>query len=404
MKIMNVNNEKMKQINLSTVFNAVRQNEPISRKNLAQMTGLTSSSITNIVNELLEREYLKETGLGESSGGRKPIMLQLNQNAGYVIGLELTTNYIAGIVTNLKAKKIYKLTVNIDRLSGEKIIIDQMIGLIDKLIYKTEIPKDKIIGIGIAAPGPYNHKKGILINPPNFPGLVNVPLRDIVHEHFKVPVFLEKETVAAALGEYWFGGAQDINNLFVINSMKIGIGGGALIDGKIYHGFRDGAGEIGHMMIDIDGPKCTCGNYGCLEAMASGLYMKNSAIYEIKGGTDTILTEIVQDIEKLTVDQIIAASNKGDKLSKQIVHKTARNLGLGIYNIINLYSPEMIVIGGDLALECPEYLEKAVSFARKKIYLQHSKDIRIVPTSFGSDMGVIGAVSVVFQDFFKNIN
>jgi N-acetylglucosamine repressor len=400
-KILNMNNETMKRFNASTVFNVIRENEPISRKDIARITGLTSSSITNIVNRFMEKGYLEETGLGTSCGGRKPIMLQLKANAFYVIGVELTTGYIMGIMTNLKAVKIYKDTVSINRKAGRQKIIDEMIALIDRLIKNTGVPKNKIIGIGIAAPGPYDHVEGILVNPPNFPGWINVPIKSIIEKAFSIPVFLEKETVAAALGEYWFGGAKDARSLFVINSMKVGLGGGMLIDGKIYHGFKDGAGDVGHMTIDIDGPQCTCGGFGCLEALASGLYMVSKAVSEIKRGAVTLLNDMISSIDEITVDHIIKGAEQRDGLCMEIIEKTARYLGIGLINIINIYSPDMIIIGGDLTIACPAYVEKAVMFARQHKYPRHNKDVKILPTSFGEEMACLGAISVVLQDFFN---
>lgn len=402
MKIMNLNNEVMKTINASTVLRIIQENEPISRKELADLTGLTSSSITNIVNRLINMGYLDEVGLGDSSGGRKPILLQLNPDAKFIIGVELNVDSITGIITNFKAKKVKKITVPTRQHEGKDSVLNRMVEVINQLIDSTGISKDKILGIGVAAPGPYDHINGILLDPPNFPGWFNVPIKDFIQEAVGLPVHLEKETVAAALGEYMFGGAKGIKSLFVINSMVIGLGGSAIIDGKIYHGFRDGAAEVGHMTIDIEGPKCTCGYYGCLEALASGLYMRNTAISEIKRGADSILTNVNSNVEDITVEDIVTCANQGDRLCKYIIDKTSRHLGIGIANIINLYSPEMIVIGGNLTTLCPEYVEKAVEYARSKQYPAFNKDIIIVPTSFGDEMSAIGAVSVVIDSFYKN--
>ena len=403
MGIMNLNNEVMKTLNATTVLRIIQEHEPISRKELADLTGLTSSSITNIVNRLIKKKYLEEVGLGDSSGGRKPILLQLNPDAMYIIGIELNVDSIVGIITNFRAKKVKMITIPTNQKEGEESVLRRMVKVINQLISSTGIPKEKIFGIGVAAPGPYDHTKGVLLSPPNFPGWINVNIRDFIQEAVELPVYLEKETVAAALAEYMFGGAKGVKNLFVINSMVIGLGGGAIIDGKIFHGFSDGASDVGHMIIDIEGPKCTCGSYGCLEALASGLYMRNMAVSEVKRGANSILTDIHDDIEEICVEDIVCYFNKGDKLCKYIIEKTARHLGIGIANIISMYSPEMIVIGGYLTTLCPEYVEKAVEFARSKQYPNFNKDIMIVPTTFGNEMAVIGAVSVVFNNFYKNI-
>lgn len=399
----NMNNENMKRYNTTNVLETIRRNEPICRKDLAQKTGMRTSSITNIVNRLISLDLINQTIATESSGGRKPVMLHLNPEARFVVGIELTTSRIMGMVTGFNSEKLCRMSVIIDRFSDQEIVIEQIICLVNELIKKANIPRKKIIGLAISAPGPYDHEEGVLTNPPNFPKWKNVKLKEVLEDALKIQITIVKETVAAAFGEYWLGGVGRDKCLFAINSMNVGLGGGIIINGKIFHGFKYGAGDLGHMTIDINGPECTCGNYGCLESMVSENNMKNIIISHIKSGTESSLTDMVTNLEKISIKHIVQGAVSGDWLCKYAIEEVAKYLGIGISNIINILSPDIIVIGGELTIECPTYLEKAIEHVRKEKYPFYNKDVVIKSSSYGDEMCVIGAICIVLHEFFKNI-
>lgn len=403
MKYTNINSDKMKKINLKFVLDSIRQREPISRKELAEVVGLTSSSITNIVNRLIGEGYLVETGTGESLGGRRPIMLELDSDARYAIGVELNASDIICLITNFKAKTIIKKECESFIHEGKEKVINRMVGLVNRTIEEAHIPKDKIMGIGLVSAGPYDHEKGIMVNPPNFPGWHNVPIKDIMQDSVGIPTYFEKETVGAALGEFWFGGAADVKSLFVINVYNIGIGGGVIIEGQVYHGFKDGAGDLGHMVIDPEGPLCTCGNYGCLESVASGMAIVKSVKSEIKRGESSILTTYVDDVDDIDINLVVRGANEKDNLCERVIEKSARYMGIAMSNIINIYSPEMMVIGGQFADVCPLYAGVAIENAKKRTYPLYNKDVRIVRSTLGNEQGAIGGIGIVFQEFYKKL-
>lgn len=402
MKLTNINNETMKKNNLKVVLDTIRQKEPVSRKELADLVGLTSSSITNIVNRLIKEEYLVEIGSGKSLGGRRPILLELNSKARYAIGVELTATNTTCIITNFKARKVIKKRCKTLIYEPKERVIQRLVNLIEQAIVEANVPKKKVIGIGLVSAGPYDHEKGIMVNPPNFPGWDNVPIKDMVQSATGIPTYFEKETVGAAIGEYWFGSASSAKSLFAINVYDIGIGGGVIIDGRVYHGFYDGAGDLGHMVIDIEGPICTCGNYGCLETLASGSAIVRDVKSEIKRGESSILADKVKNVDDIDIYMIINASNEGDPLATRIIERSARYLGIAISNLINVYSPEMIVIGGQIPEMCPLYIQVATQYARKRSYPFYNKDVKILPATFGDEQGAIGGVGLVFQKFFKD--
>lgn len=404
MKFVNINNEKMKEINLKVVLNSVRQKEPISRKELAELVGLTSSSITNIVNRLIKEGFLIETGAGESNGGRKPIMLELNSTGRYAIGVELNTSNIICLMTDFKTNVIMKKEMDALIHEGKEKVIRRIINLINEVIRETAIPREKIMGIGFVSAGPYDHEKGIMVNPPNFPGWYNVPIKELIQNATGIPTFFEKETVAAAIGECWFGRAADVKSLFAIGVYNVGIGGGVIIDGQIYHGYCDGAGDLGHMVIDLEGPLCTCGNYGCLESMASGIAIERNVKSEIRRGETSLLNIDGEHVDHITMEMIVEAAKNGDPLCKRTIEKSARYLGIAISNLINVYSPEMIIIGGPFANSCPYYVEAATEHARKRTYPLYNKDVKILPSLLGDEQRARGGIGMVFNEFYRKLD
>jgi len=403
MNLTNINKDKMKQSNIQYVLHTIRRNEPISRKELSDLVNMTPSSITNIVNRLLKENFLIESGSGKSLAGRKPILLELNSTARYAIGVELNTENIICIITNFKAEKIVKKECETVVTDSKEDVLNRLVNLIKSAIMEANIIKEEIMGVGLVSAGPYNHTKGLMINPPNFPGWFNVPIRDIVQNSIGIPTYFEKETVGAAIGEFWFGEASSARSLFAINIYNVGIGGGVIIDGKVYHGFKDGAGDIGHMVVDIEGPACSCGNYGCLEAIASGMAIVRDVKSEIKRGENSLLLESVDNIDDIDLDMIIKASKKGDLLVNRVIEKCARYMGIAMANLINVYSPQMIVLGGKIIKDCPGYMQIAIEYAKKRKYPLYNKDVVIIPSTFGEEQGAMGGVGLVFQEFFKNV-
>lgn len=400
MKLSNINSEKMKKINLKVVLDTIRQKEPISRKDLADLVGLTSSSITNIVNRLIAENYLLETGSGESNGGRRPIMLELNAKVKYAIGIELSASKIMCLITDFKSNPVAVQERETPITEGLDQVIQKIVALVRETASAAGIAKEQIIGIGLVSAGPYNHEEGMMINPPNFPGWHNVPIKDLVQKGIGIQTWFEKDSVGAAIGECWFGNATTVKSLFVIDVDYIGIGGGIVIDNQVYHGFCDGAGDLGHMVIDLEGPLCTCGNYGCLEAVASGWAILNTVKSEMKRGEKSLLGDLTK-AEQITLESVIQAFERGDALCKRVIEKSARYLGIAISNIINLYSPEMIIIGGRLSNACPSYVTVATEYARKRTYPLYNKNVRILPSSLGEQQCAWGGVGLVFQEFYK---
>ena len=251
----------------------------------------------------------------------------------------------------------------------------------------------KIAGIGLAAPGTSNPETGVVFASPNLPGWHQVPLRDTVSEKMGLPAWLINDANAAALGELYFGAARGARN-FVYVTLSTGIGGGIVIGGELYSGASGAAGEIGHMTIVDDGPLCNCGNRGCWEQMASGSALAREAKKRIGEGAATIILELAGgDVDEVTAETVGRAFDRGDNLARELVRQTSCYFGVGLANLVNIFNPELIVIGGGLANMGDKLLVPAFREAGKRAFKDSCGAVSFVRAGLGSDSGVLGAAA-----------
>ncbi len=306
------------------------------------------------------------------------------------------TKIFAAIISNkgqVIAKEYYLTLAD----EGPEAVINRIFSAIDHLLSQKNINLSQLGGISIAAAGAIDFEKGLITSSPHLPGWHDVPLRDIVKEKYKVNTFLINEAHAAALGENYFGVGQGVNNLILL-TVGTGIGGGIIINGRLYSGASGSAGEIGHTTIDVNGPRCSCGNTGCLEALVSGTAVAKEAIRRIRQGERSSLTEIVEGkIENITAEKVSLAARAGDSLALEVILKAATYLGVGLANVVNIFNPEMIIIGGGMAKMGDLLLNPARQVVRERAFQLSAQAVQIVPAQLGDDAGVLGAAVLAFQ-------
>ncbi len=258
------------------------------------------------------------------------------------------TKIITAIIANsgqVMAKEYYLTLAD----EGPQSVIERIFSAIDRLLSLRNIGSSQLASISIAAAGAINSDKGLITSSPNLPGWDAVPLRDIIKEKYRVITFLINDASAAALGEHRLGAGRGVSNLIYL-TVSTGIGGGIIINGKLYSGQSGGAGEIGHMTIDVNGPRCNCGNTGCFEVLASGTAVAKEAIRRIRQGERSSLIEIVAGkLENITAEKVEVAARGGDSLALDIISRVAIYLGVGMVNLVNIFNPEMIIVGGGMA-------------------------------------------------------
>lgn len=401
-KVLKGSFELMKQLNISAVLNVLRTGGKMSRAEIADITGLTPASVTNITKLLMNAGYLNETGIGESSGGRPPVILELIPEARYVIGVNIGVGLIEAVITNLDAKIIIKKSIEIrDRAEDKeyRLVLNKLSSMINEIIEESTIEKDKIMGIGIAMHGIVNTSTGISEYAPYY-NWKKVQISKAIEEVFQCPVYIDNDVRAMALGESWFGSAKGIDNFITIN-ISNGIGAGIIIDNKPYYGVDYSAGEIGHIVVDVDGPKCICGNYGCLESIASNKSLVKKAVKLIKQGTETQILKSKQDVEEVTITDICDAAEHGDETAITLLKEAGSYIGLVISNLVNTLNPMQVVMVGEIMLS-NEYALGSIKATVKKVGFQlPAQRAKIIQSALGNDAAVIGAATLVLQEVFR---
>ncbi len=282
--------------------------------------------------------------------------------------------------------------------AGQTDVLDRLITLAQRTIERTrqEVSGADIIGVGVGAPGPLDTKQGIVLLTPNL-GWVNLPLRQIIHERLGLPAALDNDANCAVLGEWWMGAARGTRNAIGI-TIGTGIGGGIIVDGKLYHGASDCAGEIGHTTIDTEGRRCKCGNYGCLEAYASGPNIALRAVEELKAGAVSRLADYVGgDLRQVTAQTVYQAAHDGDQLALEVVNDTAKFLGVGIANLLNVFNPEVVVVCGGVTLAGDRLFDPLRREVARRAFKPAVSVCRIIPCELSGTAGVYGAAKVYLE-------
>ena len=395
--------ELMKQLNVSAVLKVIRDNGSLSRADVAKITGLTPASVTNITKMLIEDEYLVECKVGQSSGGRPPIMLELNPNARCVIGISIGVGMIDVVITNLSAEIILKKSIEINEERYDyDFVFKELVKLINEVIECSKIEKEKILGAGVALHGIVNARTGMSIYSPYY-GWKEINIKEALENELNVGVYVDNDVRAMALGESWFGITKDISNFVTLN-ISNGIGAGIIINNKPYYGVDFSAGEIGHIVVEGDGDKCNCGNYGCLETVASNNNITKKAIKLIKQGTNSVLKELKADINQLTIEDISEAAKLEDELAISIIKEAARYIGIAITNLINILNPTSIVVVGEIFENTFYAIETLNEIVKNRGMKLSSENVRIIKSMLGRDAAVVGATTLVIQEIFNGMS
>lgn len=404
-KILRGSFELMKQLNVSAVLKVIKDNGSLSRAEIAKLTGLTPASVTNITKFLIEDNFLIESKIGESSGGRPPIILEFNPDARYVIGVGIGVGVIDVVITNLSASIIIKREMRIEEERYDyDLVFKKLVNLINEVVKSSKIDKEKILGVGVALHGIVNAKTGISIHALYY-GWKNEDIKEKLEEELDLTVYVDNDVRAMSLGESWFGATKDIANFVTLN-ISNGIGAGIIINNMPYYGVDFSAGEIGHIVVEADGDKCNCGNYGCLETVASNNNIIKKAIKLIKQGVNSSLSKDIDDINNLSIEDICKAANDGDELSITILKEAARYIGIAITNLINILNPTAIVVVGEIFENTTYTIETLSEIVKNRGLKLSSENVRIIRSLLGRDAAVVGAATLVIKEIFsyKNIN
>jgi glucokinase len=308
-----------------------------------------------------------------------------------VLAIDLGGTDIKSAILSPDGKIIYFGKYPTQASKGPQKVVAGILSAIKDSLMKAALEVNELCGISIAAAGILDVKNGVVTSSPSLPGWHNIPLRDMVAEKLGMDVCLINDASAAALGEHRFGAGRGADNLVYL-TVSTGIGGGIIISGKLYVGADGCAGEIGHMVIEADGPRCNCGNFGCLEVMASGTAIANDAKRRIGQGETSLISEFSGGgLDSITAEVVASAAKQGDSLACEVVDKAAYYLGVGLANIVNIFNPEVVVIGGGVSKMGDILLKPARKVVKQRAFKLPVRTVRIVRSRLGDKAGTIGA-------------
>lgn len=395
-KITNNHLKLISNINKFTVLKTIMESGPISRIDISKKTDISPTTVTNMTEQLIKEGWLCEGEEGVSSGGRKPILLAFNNNARFIIGVQVTPKVVRGVIYNLGVIEEYRTEKSVKSLGRG--IVDGTIEVIGHLMDYAQKHLLEIFAIGINTPGAVNVKTGTLAFATDLE-LENVRFRAILEEKFGINVYVQNDANLAALAEKTYGIGKNENSMVYIKDLG---GAGIVINGEIYIGFNGVAGEFGHISIDKNGERCKCGNYGCLYQYVSEMALEASVIKAMKQGCETSLSQLTgNDYNLVTAELVIKAANEGDKLARRKVGEIAENLGVGIVSLVNILDIRLIVIGGVFAKAGDYFLGKTMETFRNRTAKMPFKNIRIVSSELKEDIGLLGCVCMVMKETFK---
>ncbi|KAF0198721.1 MAG: rok family protein [Bacteroidetes bacterium] len=392
-----VKNNFLRKIALKqSIVKELYQHGELSIFRLSQTIKMSTPTITRAVEELIEEQLIREVGIGESTGGRRPSLFGINPSSRYVLGIDLERYFVRmGIFdfANQPVSEIHELNEGLDTHPD---ILQFIAEKVSELMEAYGIDENKMLGIGISLPGLIDVKTGLSYTYLNS----GRPAAEILSEKTGFPVFIEHDTRAMAWGEQAFGLARGHQNVLCMN-VGSGIGLSMILNGKLYLGHSGYSGEFGHIQIEPNGQLCHCGKIGCIETLASGKSMVAKARREIAGGAISQISSMLEgDPSKLNIRMIMEAARKGDQFAIDLLAKIGEALGKGLAMLIHLFNPELIIIGGEMSRAADYLISPIESNLNVYTISRIRRDARIVASNLGDNARLMGTVALVMNRIF----
>lgn len=391
----------IRTLNTKSIINIIRETTLLTKSDIARRINISQQAINNIVTELIKKDLVLEVGLGKSTGegGKRPVLLKFNENAGYIIGSMMGPKKIKAVLTNYNTNIMIEKSIKNNIKASHEQTISEMIEMFEAIIKETNIEKNKILGIGIGVPGIVDEENGVICLFPYMPHWENVKIAQIIKDRMGINVFVSNENRVRSYGEKMFGLARKLNNFAVILT-GYGIGGGFFCHNQCMSGKNLFAGEFGHIKLSADGPKCVCGNNGCLNALintarVNELIKENMDLTEHKGST--LVKKYKDNNFKVESETLFECFNDNDSLSIKIVDEIAYWLGIAVSIITAVIDPELIIISGEYIRGGDIFKEKIIEVAKKNILPSVKKNINIKYSELGKKAGLVGSVGMVLD-------
>jgi len=386
----------MRAINRFKILHTIRAHKLISRVDITKSTGLSQATVTGITASLIDEGLLLEKKPGESDGGRPPILLALNPDGAYAVGVYLSISQINVVIINLEATILasYEMPLRKQNYAPEA-IADKIVQAVQECMWQANFSRNEISGIGIGLPGLVAPHTGLIRFLPNYQW-EKVNLRDMVQKKIDHPTYIENSANSLTLAEQWFGEGRGIDN-FIVVTLEYGVGMGIIINGQLYRGHKGTAGEFGHTTVDPDGPLCRCGKKGCIEAIV---------------GNNAILREAEAAVQKdewkpnnpddITLEEVILAARQEAPYLRNIFSQAGRVLGIGLSNLIRIFNPAKIIISGRGVKAGDLLFDSMYKTIPQHISSRTNGDTEIVIKSWNQNAYARGSGTVVLQEIYKS--
>ena len=392
--------------NMQVVLQSLLYEPDLSRVQLAHRTNLSNTTITHLIAELLEQGIVSEVDTTEEDStqirpvGRPRTSIHLNPNARYVVGMHIGVGSFTVAIANLLDEMLINRFEQFDISTPSNKVLEMMASTIEAVIEESGVARHNILGIGIGASGLVEVATGINLLAPNL-NWHDVNIRDYFQNQMHMPVFVDNNVRAMAVGETYFGIGRGVDSLAFVYG-RVGVGAGLILRGQPFRGSVSGAGEIGHTVMLLEGgEKCRCGNNGCLETLVSESAILRTAEVIAGRNPEGTLASIMRDRKDLTpIDRIFEAGRQGDEEVRQMLRERAYYLGVALAGLVNLFNPEMIILGGIFFSGEEFFLETVRKVTRQMAFGRMGERVRICSTGFGWDAGVLGATALALLQFF----
>jgi predicted NBD/HSP70 family sugar kinase len=365
--------------NRSTVLRATRWHGPVSRRQLSEITGLGSATVFSIVDELTTMGLLADDGIGESTGGRKPTLYRFNPEAFYAVGVDVGgMGHLRTALTDLDGNVLSRVISQIPVDALPDLLIERIATATDQAIMEAGVEKKNIKGVGVAMNGK------------------TVPLAQMITDEIGITGYVVNHSNAIPLGEKWCGAGRDLETFVCVN-VGVNVGAGMILDGKLYTGSTHLAGQLGHTVVDENGPLCWCGKHGCMGTIAGGDAIAKRVIRDIRLGASSSICSLVNGRLDLVRPAVIAqAAAAGDPYAVQVVQDVGRYLGIGVALLNNLFNPQAVMVGGSI-VQAGDVLFQAIRQAAAARAVRELADVPIMPVGLGVEARAVGAAIVVLE-------
>ncbi|WP_460656100.1 ROK family transcriptional regulator [Kribbella endophytica] len=399
------NLDRVGGFNDSVVLDAIRRAEQLlSRVELAAATGLSGQAISNITRRLLDAGLVREAGRQKSTGLGKPrTLLELEPTGQYAVGVHLDPAVVTVVVLDLTGQVVARRRAATEVIANSALEPDALINgiavMVEQVITEAGAPRDRVVGLGIAAPGPIDVARGAVVDPPNLTAWHRVPLRDALRDRTGLPVLLDKDVTAAASAEKWAGGPNGRGS-FVFFYLGTGVGAGLVIGDEVVRGTSGNVGEIGHVIVDPDGPLCFCGRRGCVGETSQPRYLVQQAVHAgvIAQGIDLDDRHAVD----VAFGDLCAQATDAPGAAREIVTALAGRIAKVVEDIANLLDLERVVFGGPHWDRLAPFFGDTVREAlRERFLIRSVHPFDVAGTALGADVGAVGAASLVLDHTFS---